>query len=42
MQELEELFENEPDNNKFNAVLEMADAYVENEYEMKKLEGKVQ
>lgn len=42
MQELEELFENEPDNNKFNAVLEMADVYAENEYEMKKLEEKVQ
>ena len=42
MQELEELFENEPDNNKFNAVLEMADAYAENEYETKKIEKKVQ
>lgn len=42
MQELEELFENEPDNNKFNTVLEMADAYAENEYELRKLTEKVQ
>lgn len=42
MQELEGLFENEPDNYKFNAVLEMADAYAENEYETKKLEEKIQ
>lgn len=42
MQELEELFENESDNYKFNAVLEMADAYAENEYETKKLEEKIQ
>lgn len=41
MQKLEELFEDEPDNNKFNAVLELADAYAENEYEAKKLEEKV-
>lgn len=41
MQELEELFENEPDNYKFNAVLEMADAYAENKYETKKLEEKI-
>ena len=41
MQELEELFKNEPDNYKFNAVLEMADAYAENEYETKKLEEKI-
>lgn len=42
MQKLEELFENEPDNNKFNAVLEMVDAYAENEHETKKLEEKIQ
>lgn len=42
MQKLEELFENEPDNNKFNEVLELADAYAENEYKTKKLEEKIQ
>lgn len=42
MQKLEELFEDEPDNNKFNVVLELADAYAENEYEAKKIEEKVQ
>lgn len=42
MQKLEELFEDEPDNNKFNLVLELADAYAESEYEAKKIEEKAQ
>lgn len=42
MQELEKFFENEPDNNKFNAILEMADVYAEHEYEARKLAEKTQ
>lgn len=33
MSELEGLFRDEPDNNKLNAVLDLADAYAEHEYE---------
>ena len=29
MKELEDLFQDEPDNNKLNAVLDLADAYAE-------------
>lgn len=36
MKELEELFQDEPDNNKLNAVLDLADAYAEYEYEERK------
>lgn len=44
MKELEELFQDEPDNNKLNAVLDLSDAYAEYEYEerksLKKYSGK--
>lgn len=33
MRELEDMFQDEPDNNKLNVVLDLADAYVEYEYE---------
>ena len=33
MRELEDMFRDEPDNNKLNAVLDLADAYAEHEYE---------
>ena len=33
MKELEDLFQDEPDNNKLNAVLDLADAYAEYEYD---------
>lgn len=36
MKELEELFQDEPDNNKLNAVLDLSDAYAEYEYEERK------
>ena len=36
MKELEDLFQDEPDNNKLNAVLDLADAYAEYEYEERK------
>ena len=42
MKELEELFQDEPDNNKLNAVLDLADAYAEYEYEERKKSEKVQ
>lgn len=42
MKELEELFQDEPDNNKLNAVLDLADAYTEYEYEERKKSEKVQ
>lgn len=34
MRELEDMFQDEPDNNKLNVVLDLADAYVEYEYEL--------
>lgn len=37
MRELEDMFQDEPDNNKLNVVLDLADAYVEYEYEGKKV-----
>lgn len=42
MKELEELFQDEPDNNKLNAVLDLADGYAEYEYEERKKSEKVQ
>ena len=36
MRELEDMFRDEPDNNKLNAVLNLADAYAEHEYEKRK------
>lgn len=42
MKELEDLFQDEPDNNKLNAVLDLADAYSEYEYEERKKSEKVQ
>ena len=36
MRELEDMFQDEPDNNKLNVVLDLADAYVEYEYEERK------
>lgn len=36
MRELEDMFRDEPDNNKLNAVLDLADAYAEHEYEKRK------
>ena len=42
MKELEELFQDERDNNKLNAVLDLADAYAEYEYEERKKSEKVQ
>lgn len=36
MKELEDLFQDESDNNKLNAVLDLADAYAEYEYEERK------
>lgn len=36
MRELEDMFQDEPDNNKLNAVLDLADAYAEYEYEEEK------
>lgn len=41
MRELEDMFQDEPDNNKLNAVLDLADAYVEYEYEERKKSEKV-
>ena len=37
MRELEDMFQDEPDNNKLNVVLDLADAYAEYEYEEKKV-----
>ena len=42
MRELEDMFRDEPDNNKLNAVLDLADAYAEHEYEKRKKSEKVQ
>lgn len=42
MRELEDMFQDEPDNNKLNVVLDLADAYVEYEYEERKKSEKVQ
>ena len=42
MRELEDVFQDEPDNNKLNVVLDLADAYVEYEYEERKKSEKVQ
>ena len=42
MSELEGLFRNEPDNNMLNAVLDLADAYAEHEYEKRRKSEKVQ
>ena len=42
MSELEGLFRDEPDNNKLNAVLDLADAYAEHEYEERRKSEKVQ
>lgn len=42
MRELEDLFQNEPDNNKLNAVLDLTDAYAEYEYEKRRKSEKVQ
>lgn len=42
MRELEDMFRDEPDNNKLNAVLDLADAYAEYEYEERKKSEKVQ
>ena len=42
MKKLEELFQDEPDNNKLNAVLDLADAYAEYEYEERKKSERVQ
>lgn len=41
MRELEDMFRDEPDNNKLNAALDLADAYAEHEYEksLKKYSG---
>ena len=42
MRELEDMFRDEPDNNKRNVVLDLADAYAEHEYEKRKKSEKVQ
>lgn len=42
MSELEGLFRDEPDNNKLNVLLDLADAYAEHEYEERKKSEKVQ
>ena len=42
MRALEDMFQDEPDNNKLNAVLDLADAYAEHEYEERKKSEKVQ
>ena len=42
MSELEGLFRDEPDNNKLNALLDLADAYAEHEYEERRKSEKVQ
>lgn len=42
MRELEDMFQDEPDNNKLNVVLDLADAYAEYEYEERKKSEKVQ
>ena len=42
MRELEDMFRDEPDNNKLNAVLDLADAYAEHEFEKRKKSEKVQ
>ena len=42
MRELEDMFRDEQDNNKLNAVLDLADAYAEHEYEKRKKSEKVQ
>ena len=42
MRELEDMFQDEPDNNKLNVVLDLADAYVEYEYEARKKLEKIQ
>lgn len=42
MSELEGLFRDEPDNNKLNVLLDLADAYAEHEYEERRKSEKVQ
>lgn len=42
MRELEDMFRDEPDNNKLNAVLDLTDAYAEHEYEERRKSEKVQ
>lgn len=42
MSELEGLFRDEPDNNKLNALLDLADAYAEHEYEERRKSEKAQ